>query len=259
MSARICFLVNGASNKDVWIEKPVIRIGSHPDNDICIPSPDLAEHALTLEYRQGNYNIYNRTDGVLDVGAQSIASGAAGLWSDQGELRLQDGTVLRLELFDNGAPAPRPKTIDVSDTFQNADTEGGHSPQVETAEKTDDGSRAQTILQLAVIAGCFLVTAVIVVSQFVDFGSGDKSQSVDVRKLSTDLASAAAESNTDSLVVLQRLLQDAEFARLRGDQESAIESYALLRSILQKRKDTSKELAPVEDDLLKYVLARLAR
>src|SRR5262245_4069268 len=95
MSAIIHVQSGIAAGTNYWIDRPVLRIGSDPQCEICVPSAELAAHALTLEYRTGTYRVYNRGAEPISVGATSVARGSATEWRDgqtailAGDLHLQ--------------------------------------------------------------------------------------------------------------------------------------------------------------------------
>jgi len=63
-----------------WIDRAVLRVGSDPQCDICLPSAELAPHALTLEFRDGNYRAYNRSSSPVSVGGSLVQPGASAVW-----------------------------------------------------------------------------------------------------------------------------------------------------------------------------------
>jgi len=95
----------GASS---WLEEPVLRIGSHADVDLCIPSAELEAHVATVEYGDGSYVVYNRARTSIRVHGNDVVPGGSAVWSHNAELELGDDTVLQLVLTGDGAPSPRP-------------------------------------------------------------------------------------------------------------------------------------------------------
>src|SRR5262245_60944880 len=56
---------SGAAAKQVFpIEEELVRIGSDPTCELVLPDANLAPHAATLEFLDGNYIVYNRSDGI---------------------------------------------------------------------------------------------------------------------------------------------------------------------------------------------------
>ena len=53
MSAGIRVDSGVSAGTKYWIDRAVLRIGSDPQCDICLPSTELEPHAVTLEFRDG--------------------------------------------------------------------------------------------------------------------------------------------------------------------------------------------------------------
>ena len=71
MSASIRIESGIAAGTNYWIDRPVLRIGSDPQCEICLPTAELAAHALTLEFRGGAYRAYNRASTPIFLGSTS--------------------------------------------------------------------------------------------------------------------------------------------------------------------------------------------
>jgi hypothetical protein len=108
MSARIIIQSGISAGTEHWIERSVIRVGSDPNADVVIPSSELAAHALTIEYRQPNYRVYNRGQEPVVLGGQLLSPNRYGIWSDSDLLELPDGVSLALELDANPKPTVKP-------------------------------------------------------------------------------------------------------------------------------------------------------
>ena len=110
MSASIRIESGIAAGTNYWIDRPVLRIGSDPQCDICLPTAELAPHALTLEFRGGNYRVYNRGTSPVTVGRSTLQAGANGLWNDGDSIVLPGNLQLRLAVDGDPRPSPRPES-----------------------------------------------------------------------------------------------------------------------------------------------------
>jgi len=78
MSAEIIVQSGISAGTRYWIERPVIRIGSDPQADVCLPSSRIAPHALTVEFRDGNYRVHARDRSAsVQVNGQLVEPGSA--------------------------------------------------------------------------------------------------------------------------------------------------------------------------------------
>src|SRR5688572_746458 len=110
MSASIRIESGIAAGTNYWIDRPVLRIGSDPQCEICLPTADLAPHALTLEFRTGTYRAYNRGATAIFLGRTSLQPGAAGVWNDGDVLTLPGDQRLALAVDGDPRPCPRPES-----------------------------------------------------------------------------------------------------------------------------------------------------
>lgn len=91
-----------------WIERNVVRIGSEPSSDMVIPSPAVDAHALTVEFRQTEYRVYNRSATQVIIGGRLLESGQFMPWVDSDLLQMQSDVTLALELDSDPRPSPAP-------------------------------------------------------------------------------------------------------------------------------------------------------
>lgn len=104
MTARILVQPGTADEITHWIEKPVVRIGSDPNSDVVIPNANVASQALTIEFRQTGYRVYNRSSGHVFLGGRLLEPNQHAEWSDVDLLELQEGISLALDVDGNPAP-----------------------------------------------------------------------------------------------------------------------------------------------------------
>ena len=162
MPARVTIQSGISAGTTHWIERPVVRIGNDPKSDICLPSADVAAHALTLEFRDGQYRIYNRSRNDVFVGICVVAPGQAAAWFDTDILQLNKEIALVLDVDDDPTPMP------VRRAGGQIDDDGAYDSELEEAdddlapmaanqsgvgETKSDGSKF--LVQLAVTVLCF--------------------------------------------------------------------------------------------------------
>ena len=164
MPARILIQSGTSLGTSHWIEKNVVRIGSDPISDLVIPSAAVDAHALTVEYRQTGYRVYNRGTGVVLLSGSVLKPNQHADWIDSDLLELQDGVSLALEIDSDPSPSPPPSNSfrelpnpETSDSDQS--TAGAkHTatpPTPSTGAKTST-SASRTAFQLVVTAACLL-------------------------------------------------------------------------------------------------------
>jgi hypothetical protein len=270
MPAKINIIRGVSAGASHWLERPVLRIGSHPDVDLCVPSADLDEHVATVEYRDGTYVIYNRAATSIRLDGHDLAPGGSAVWSHNAQLDLGGDTTLQLELTGDGLPSPRPvKRRDDADYDDANDVEAATAGTAASQTVATSGSAKESSLkmigQVAVILFCFLAMGVIVYSQFVNPAepAGLSGTIPDINKLLESLSTAVNKPQSDGdrqqIENLLRMLKQAEFSRLRGDTREARRLFESLRSQLLRRQSLlDASHAPEEADLLTYVLHRLS-
>lgn len=107
MSAIIELWIDGEVQRDFWIEKKVIRLGSGSDCDLRIDDPAVSSHLGTLRFRNGAYVFYNRSGDALQIGGQPVESDGSAKWNSDESLECSDG--LNLQLRIDGDPSPTPQ------------------------------------------------------------------------------------------------------------------------------------------------------
>lgn len=265
MPAKVAITGRVSNGTSVWIEDPVIRIGSDPDNDIAIIDPSIPEHAATVEYRDGAYWVYNRGGMPLAIGQQALPAGESAPWGHAGELRLGDATTLLLELSGDGSPERQPPRgaaalVEKDEALYEAEEARRKRETAETAPEDRNGSqRLKAIGQGAVIALCLIAIVAIGISQL---GGGSNASTAPPR----DFTKTLLKLDDDPDKPLHRFvtqIRTAELLRLRGEAADAQVRFESLRLQLTSRRDAlrsqGEELPEDEQQLLDFVLSRLER
>ncbi len=153
MSATIRIESGIAAGTNYWIDRPVLRVGSDPGCEICLPTADLPPHALTLEFRGGVYRAYNRGGSPISLGRTTLQTGAVAVWDDGDMLILPGGQQLVLAIDGDPRPAPRPEA--------QTDTGYGYEPDIAAGEPAailtpEAAKKAHTksLIQMAIIGLC---------------------------------------------------------------------------------------------------------
>jgi hypothetical protein len=250
MSAIIHVQSGIAAGTNYWIDRPVLRIGSDPQCEICLPSADLAAHALTLEYRAGAYRAYNRGTEPYMVGGATVAPGAATEWREGQTAILSGG--LQLELEFDGDPRPCPRQERRSDDALEHEDEAASATEGSTSGVTKPKSK--TTVQIAVIAICGLATAA-----FLMMPRGSVETNVANRPTFESIVKDSLDKGGDARVLVQQL-QFAQAALVRGHGELGAALFLRLRDRLIHQQDS----LPASDReatqrVLDYVQYRLSQ
>lgn len=242
-----------------WIDRPVLRIGSDPQCDICLPSAGLAAHALTIEFREGVYRAYNRDATVVSVGSDLVKPGGVATWHHDATLVLPGDLRLVLEVDGDPRPAPRPESLAEWSTTDSALTQADASILAGAATTAGESKKSSSLGQLAVIGICIATMAGLLTMRG---GSGERSTPA---RPTFDAIVEASLARDDSTREIVRRLQYAQAALVRGHNKLARVRFLKLRDQLVHTDGT----LPAEnagatddvlsDDVLSYVEYQLGR
>ena len=237
-----------SAGTNYWIDRPVLRIGSDPQCEICLPTADLAPHALTLEYREGNYRAYNRGSSPVAIGGVAVKPGASEIWP--GDQMLQLPGDLRLVLKIDGDPRPTQRP-DAWEGDRGAENEAASFGDAATDAQTPVKKSTGTLVQLGVIGLCILgMAAFLTMKPNPDAASPN-------RPTFESLVETALSKEGRARTMLPRL-QYAQAAVVRGHKELARERFLKLRDQLVKLNESpSKEEQDNLQPMLQYVEYRL--
>ena len=240
-----------------WIDRPVLRIGSDPQCDVCLPSAELAPHAVTLEFRDGNYRVYNRSSLPVAVGAASLKPGENGIWRGNETLQLPGGLRLGLQIDGDPRPTPRPELrTDDGDGFDNR---AGATPAdaIGPTDATDAASPKKssgTTVQMAVIGICALASVAFLLMR----GGDDTAIAADRPSFEAIVQESLSKDAAYRAVV--RRLQYAQAALVRGHYPLARERFLKLRDQLIKQVESLPQEGRGDiERILSYVEFRLGQ
>src|SRR5687767_8123712 len=215
-----------SAGTNFWIDRPVLRIGSDPQCEICLPSAELAPHALTLEFRDGNYRAYNRCAAAINVGRAAVQPGTNAIWS--GDQTIQLPGDLRLVLTIDGDPRPsaRPEARS-DDGFAAVDA----APQLlepATAAESTAKKSSSTMVQLAIIGLCILGMVAMLTMR----GGEDATSAANRPSFDSIVRTTLASEKDDATRALLPRLQYAQAALVRGNGQLARRHFLRLRDQL---------------------------
>jgi hypothetical protein len=243
-----------SAGTNFWIDRPVLRIGSDPQCEICLPSAELAPHALTLEFRDGNYRAYNRCAAAINIGRTSVQPGTNAVWHGDQTVQLPGDLRLVLEIDGDPSPTSRPETRQ-DDGFAAVDA----GPQrLEPAAATESTAKKSsgTMVQLAVIGLCILGMAAMLTMR----GGGDTAAAANRPSFESIVRTSLASEKGDVTRALLPRLQYAQAALVRGNGQLARRQFLRLRDQLIRQHESlpSDDRAGVQR-MLQYVEYQLGR
>jgi hypothetical protein len=249
-----------SAGSSYWIERAVLRVGSDPQADICLPSADLAPHALTLEFHDGIYRVYNRSTSPVTVGSTIVQPGANAVWSADATIRLPGDLRIALEVDGDPRPTPRADSRDDEGFGDGASTlpMGAAAADAATDEAAAKKSKG-SLMQMAVIGVCVLAMAAMLLLK--NAGGGESSAAAD-RPTFNELVTESNSKDPAHQAIVRRL-QFAQAAIVRfgyDGNKHAHERFSLLRDHLVSHVDSlSGDAKKDAERVLSYVEYRLGQ
>jgi hypothetical protein len=228
MSASVRIETGIAAGTTYWIDRAVLRVGSDPQCEICLPTADLPPHVLTIEFRGGAYRAYNRGSSPISVGRTMVQPGTAAAWDDGNAVTLPGDQRLVLAFDGDPRPTPRPDAI-VDDGFDDepaTDSAAAGSP--EAAAK----GKSKSMVQMLIILVCVGATG-----GFLMFGSGESEAPAANRPSFQSIVESSLKKD-DAVRALVQKLQYAQSFVVRGNSGRAKEQFAELRDQLVRQKNS---------------------
>ncbi len=251
MTARIVVQTGSSAGTVFWIHQPVIRLGSDPSMDLCLPSPDLEPHVMTIEFRSKDYRVYNRGTQSFFMAEQCLSSGQSHIWLETDLLELPDGQQLAIELDDDPSPAPALHSYDaisgIADEPRQVDPDSSQSKSLSKDSRSSayslqgNDSLAATRTkssaksgQLLVIAFCLVLGGFLLLRHQFNANSSTAIAAPEFEEVIR--AALNAEQSVPQTLIGQ--LQHAEAAVAAGNRSTAFDRYSRLRdSLLAMRQD----------------------
>jgi hypothetical protein len=109
MPAKLIVTEGSGTGTEVDIHDEVLRIGADDECACRLQGHQLAPHIATLEYREGEHVIHNKSNDPIEVNGQELGLRDFVLWPPGQEVRLGQDLTLRLEVEDDPAPS-KPST-----------------------------------------------------------------------------------------------------------------------------------------------------
>ncbi|MEM9409539.1 MAG: hypothetical protein AAGA30_00330 [Planctomycetota bacterium] len=223
MYARITIQSGISAGTSHLIDGRVIRVGSDPQSDICLPTSGIPEHALTLEFQDESCRVYNRCRETIYVGARTVEPDTVAQWPETDILQMGTDTELLLD-FDTETQFDHSEfDNDDSTEIQNSKPFVDHQEPHE-AESTRSNN-TKTVFQLIVIATCVAGCIALLIRD------QNREQSLNSKLRFSEVVSSALTAGDISPVLIQRL-QYAEAQRIRGRMEVARNEFRSIRDDL---------------------------
>lgn len=234
MSAQIVVQSGISAGTSYWIERPVTRIGSDPELELCLLSSDLDGHALTLEFREGHYRVYNRGANSIQIGRETVATHESAHWRSQEVLQLDENRLV-LEIDGDPSPSPRPAVAPLDALPDDKQKDTNRATPTEPTRDASKARKAKSTLPWVISGICLVGVLLLLLS---DVPSSASPQDVPSFE---SLVTAALESESTSRLLIRRL-QDAEATLLRGNSEGSAQKFMKIRDDLLKQRPRFRAL-----------------
>jgi hypothetical protein len=232
MSANIRIESGIAAGTNYWIDRPVLRVGSDPQCEICLPTADLAPHALTVEFRGGIYRAYNRGSVPISLGNTTLQPGASSAWNDGDMASLPGDQRLVLSINGDPSPSPRPERA-LDDGFDDDGATAASDTPSLTPEQVQK-AKSKSLMQMGIIGVCVVgMGGLLMMNKML---GGTETQAPNRPSFN--------EIVTDSLTkdaAIRQLVQKLQFAQsfiVRGDPDNARIQFGELRDQLLRHMDS---------------------
>jgi hypothetical protein len=279
MTARIIVQSGLSAGTVFWIHQSVTRLGSDPSMDLCLPSPDLDPHVLTIEFRSESYRVYNRGTQPVFMAEQCLSSGQSHLWLESELLELPDGQQLAIELDDDPSPGPPSHSFEifgnVAGEMQQEEPGSSNAKSLSRAPRSSANSFQDDLPyspthsqssskagQLLVIAFCLILGGFLLLRHQFQANSSVAKSAPEFEQVVREALNA--QQGIPKALIGQ--LQYAEAAAAAGNRSTAFERYSHLRDTLMATQldvewtpETTKEPQLILQQILLLVEHRLSR
>ncbi|HEX3601349.1 MAG TPA: hypothetical protein VHU84_14450 [Lacipirellulaceae bacterium] len=221
-----------AAGTNYWIDRPVLRVGSDPQCEICLPTADLAPHALTVEFGGGTYRAYNRGSMPISLGRTTLQPGASGAWDDGDMASLPGDQRLVLSINGDPSPCPRPEKA-LDDGFDNDPAAAASDTPALTPEEIQK-AKSKSLMQMGIIGICVAgMGGLLMMNKMLGGTETPPPNRPSFNKIVTDSLTKDA--------AIRELVQKLQFAQsfiVRGDPENARVQFGELRDQLLRHMDS---------------------
>lgn len=260
MTARIVVQSGTSAGNVFWIQRPVIRLGSDPSMDLCLPSPGLEPHVMTIEFRSTDYRVYNRGSQPFYIAELCLSPGQSHTWLESDLLELPDGQQLAIELDVDPSPGPASDPYGVIGNLNaEPDSAAPREPQSKphtansgapasqlqgpAADATPQARSSGSSGQWLVIAFCIILGGFLLLRHQFQANSSVATTAPEFEQVILD----AIESQKSLPQGLIGQLQFAEAAAVAGNRPAAFERYSRLRDFLLTMQPTSSQIPEAQD------------
>lgn len=256
MSATIISEAGGEAGRQFAIEEEVFRIGSGPSCKLRLSDSGVAAHAATVEYRQGGYQLHNRSGQVLQVEGRPLADRGCVRWAAGQRLRLADQVVLRLDIAGDPAPARAMRRAQQPVDLGTDDPESVPEPLAAAQPSAGRGRRGPLI----VIGLCGLLMLA-----FLSYQPNTSGESAALKNGTERIAQLVRQLHQQDTEIQPGgdapwyLLQTAYAAELRGNHSQAKRSYVRLLDLLRQRQKSEGVFASELDENVWNAVSRRLR
>ena len=73
MPAKVEFHTGPRKGEAVWLQERVTRVGSDEASQVQVQDPEVPAHAVTLEFRAGQFLVNNRSENPLMLEGRRLA------------------------------------------------------------------------------------------------------------------------------------------------------------------------------------------
>jgi hypothetical protein len=245
MSIRIVIQGATAPIPDYVMIADVIRVGSDPSCDLCIPHID--PHALTVQHKPGRCVAFNRGSAPIRIGEQAILPGRSAAWAYGQELQLGPRTILRMETAEVPSPTRLKRTR----------PEGKRASEPAGPAKEKKRNRPYAIL-----GGCLLVGFLILGQSSPNKGLSVAAAGREFDAVIDELQRSIDRSPATSSEVarVRNILQEARIDDVRGNSKRAMTNYAKVqRLVLTLHRDEHPLSTALEERLTGFIKFRVER
>lgn len=248
MPAQVTVAAGASAGKQLWIEKQVLRIGSDPDADLCLPSSEIESQVVMVEFDRGKYVVYNRSRRDLMLADRPLPAGQNAPWPAEKELDVGGGYRLVLQVEGNPAPAPRQARQQLrADVVAPALPTDAPPPNAAAPAAEADGNNS--LMQIGVIAVCVLGCIGMIL-----FAPKKETKTSDCPPFEQVLTAVQKAESVPRPLVAR--FQEAQAVYRRQRLNTAREQFLKLRDEAQQLRPTAVD-TEAHELLLKYLKCRI--